>query len=350
MNTTLNQNDQSLLLTMIRFTPLDIILIALITAIFCIGIPGNLFVIYVFGWRQRRKRCRFKFLLLILGCVDLISLLLVPPSFFYLTVTKFKVWHFGNIACKILPSLMQVSISVSQGMLVLICYERYSAIVNPFHNKQISTFRIFAWLCNVVFMSVVFIYPYAYTFEVTRADPNKPPSCQPKSAKSNYLIASSCLQVFRDLLSVITMVILSLKMNKALVDRNDETSWDRAKMSAKSRKLLRTVVVVFTMLCLPVDLFHIIYYALVQFGFGADLALYTNTVLIPVNTTLNVLQISNSVVNVFIYSKMHVFFRKIVVAENSTTGRSTKLRKISTVLMGIIDKQSHKRRHGQISS
>ena len=103
---------------------------ALIVAIVCIGIPGNAFVIYVFGWRKktkmnmkergRRDRNRFEFLLLLLSCIDLISLLLVPPIFFYLTMAKFKVWHFGKVACKIVPSLLQITISLSQGMLVCI--------------------------------------------------------------------------------------------------------------------------------------------------------------------------------------------------------------------------------------
>lgn len=154
-----------------RYNPMEVISMIITVFIFCVGIPGNIFVIYVFGWKKRRRRhhhhrngnnrgrdgtaepsncpnnrCtrRFEFLLFLLGCIDLVSLLLIPPVFFYLIMTKFSVWHLGEVACKLVPSLLQITVSVSQGMLVLICYERYSAIVHPFdHNKTegISTFR-----------------------------------------------------------------------------------------------------------------------------------------------------------------------------------------------------------------
>ena len=314
----------------------------LTVTIFCIGIPGNLFVVYVFGWKNKQKTrrknshtdrggtSRFEFLLLILGCIDLVSLLLVPPFFFYLTVAKFRVWHFGEVACKIVPSLLQVTVSVSQGMMVLICYERYSAIVYPFdHKTGISTFRIFAWLCNVVFVSAVFIYPYAYAFEIRSGEFG--PSCEPVSARLNYFFASACLQVSRDMASMLTMIVLSHRMNRALVRPHDSedsvvvttttttatamTSWDRARMSAKSRKVIKTVVAVFTILCLPVDLFHLVYYTLIKVGI--PLLPFVDSVIHPVNTLLNIMQISNSAANVFIYSKMHVFFRKMVLRKGS---------------------------------
>ena len=291
------------------YTPMELVALVLITAIFLIGIPGNLFVIYVFGWKQRHRRNRFELLLLILGCIDLVSLLLVPPSFFYLTVTKFRQWHFGKVACKIVPSLLQITVSVSQGMLILICYERYSAIMKPFTNKQISSFRIFAWLCNVIFVSIVFIYPYAYAFELVENDHGV--CCQPRGDRLNYLLASSSLQVLRDLMSATTMAILSHRMNKALYADNDVTTWDRAQMTQKSRKVIKTVVIVFTILCLPVDLFHLTYYVLVRQN--VNLSHVMDSIIVPINTALNVTQISNSVVNVFIYSKMHVFFRKYVI-------------------------------------
>eukprot|EP00111_Clytia_hemisphaerica_P022271 TCONS_00065465-protein len=191
-------------------------------------------------------------------------------------------------------------------MLILICYERYSAIMKPFTNKHISTFRIFAWLSNVIFVSIVFIYPYAYTFELVESDHGV--SCEPRGDRLNYLLASSTLQVLRDLMSATTMAILSRKMNKALSTNNDVTTWDRAQMTQKSRKMIKTVVVVFTILCLPVDVFHLTYYILIRQN--VNMSHIRDTIITPVNTALNVIQISNSVVNVFIYSQMHVFFRK----------------------------------------
>ena len=156
-----------------RYNPMELISMILTVFIFCVGIPGNIFVIYVFGWKKRKRRNRyrsgrergnydmntepssnyqnssstrrFEFLLFLLGCIDLVSLLLIPPVFFYLIITKFSVWHLGRVACKLVPSLLQITVSVSQGMLVLICYERYSAIMHPFdHNKTkgISIFRL----------------------------------------------------------------------------------------------------------------------------------------------------------------------------------------------------------------
>ena len=255
--------------------------------------------------------------------------------------------------------------------------------------------RIFAWLCNVVFISVVFIYPYAYSFDLRSGKFG--PICELSGERRwNYLFASACLQVTRDLASALTMAVLSYRMNKALIrppsnqdikfiattkrmpavsamtstptlttttvvplettqnlatsstmmktrrkistqslktptlatskiasnttktrsgtliTTSSTASWDRARMSAKSRKVIKTVVVIFTILCLPVDLFHLLYYTLIKAGI--PILPVIESVILPINTMLNIMQISNSVANIFIYSKMHVFFRKMVLA------------------------------------
>ena len=97
-----------------------------------------------------------------------------------------------------------------------------------------------------------------------------------------------------------------------LITTSSTASWDRARMSAKSRKVIKTVVVIFTILCLPVDLFHLLYYTLIKAGI--PILPVIESVILPINTMLNIMQISNSVANIFIYSKMHVFFRKMVLA------------------------------------
>ena len=94
------------------------------------------------------------------------------------------------------------------------------------------------------------------------------------------------------------------------------STWDRARMSSKSRKIIRTVVVVFTVLCLPVDLFHLVYYIMIKTGI--HVSPIVDSVIHPMNTVLNVLQISNSAANVFIYSKMHVFVRKMMTRKRRT--------------------------------
>lgn len=293
------------------FSAIDIVSMATMTFLLLIGIPGNVLVIYIFGCGRKLRRTRFEFLLLILGIIDLISITIVPVTFFYLTVTKFQAWHFGYTACKVIPSLLQISVTISQGVLVLICYQRYSSIVYPFEQKYLSKKRVVQWLIADVGISIVLAVPYQCSFGIEVNEELGTKTCAPQVEKRiDFLLAASTLQIIRDLASASILALLSYRMNHSLTQEIETTTWDRSMMSTKSRKLIKTVVVVFTVLCLPVDALHFTYYVMIATRHYISTEIYQ--LIIILNTFMNLLQISNAAVNVFIYSKMHVFFRKAI--------------------------------------
>lgn len=267
---------------------------------------GNSLIIYVFAYKKRRQIKRFEKFLLLLAVSDLMASLVIPASFFYLTATDFKRWDFGETGCRIIPSLLQISITVSHGVLLLISYERYHSLVKPF-NSRIGILFIVGWLVAVVLLSVGLVSPYMMSLTVRKFDQYNIQTCMPDAQeKINLLMLSSALQVVRDVLAIGAMALLNQRMTHALTKQEHYVNWRRDKMSQKGRKLLRLVIIIFSSLTLPVDLFQLVFYSLVM----ADVNLVSAFVALShLNTVLNILQTSNSMVNIFIYSRMHDMFQ-----------------------------------------
>ena len=133
---------------------LDLVAVVIMCGIFLIGVIGNLMVIYIFGVKPGKSRKRFESFLLTLGVIDLISSIIVPFPFVYLTVTDYQVWHFGKLGCKIIPSFLQISVTVSQGVLIMISYERYQAIVHPL-SIRLTAKKIILWFHVVIGLAVI---------------------------------------------------------------------------------------------------------------------------------------------------------------------------------------------------
>ncbi|XP_057289931.1 neuromedin-B receptor-like isoform X1 [Hydractinia symbiolongicarpus] len=289
----------------ILFSPVDVVTMIILTGIFSIGLLGNLLVVYIFGVRSRNNVKRFERFLLMLGFIDLASSVIIPLSFMYLTATKFQQWHFGEIGCKLIPSLLQISITLSQGVLILISYERYHTLVKPF-NDPLSRGKIGLWILIVVALSIFFVLPYMSTFSVHENQQYNTKTCAPDSDKTGMSLGSALLQVTRDIIALGVMGFLGFRMNRTLVKQHDNLTWRREKMSRKGRRLLKLVIIIFSILTLPLDIYQVIFYAVVHSNVHISKKGYE--IIVMVNTFLNLVQTSNSVVNVFIYSRMHSMF------------------------------------------
>lgn len=284
----------------IRFNILDLFCIMFSTMIIIIGTVGNAYVVYVFGIKTRTQR--FEYFLVLLAIVDLISSFLVPTSFLYLTITGFKRWHFGISGCKIIPSLLQISVSVSQGVLLLISFERYHTLKKPF-SVRLSYVKIVIWLICVLAVSILLVYPYITTLKVHEDRFNGINTCVPDGRHYKTLLLSALIQVLRDIIALSLMLTFGYIIQKTLTKQHKNLTWDRNRFSEKGRKLLRNVIIAFAILTLPVDIFQCFFYAMIyaQIKFSPR----AFSVILVSNTLLNLLQISNSVVNVFIYSRVH---------------------------------------------
>lgn len=288
-----------------NYSTVDVIHMVLLVSIFVVGVAGNVLVIYIFGIKAGTKRKRFEAFLLVLGIVDFISSTVVPLSFLYLTITNYQEWHFGLTGCKIIPSLLQISITVSQGVLILICYERYQAIVHPF-TKRLSLLQVALWLIFICILATILSIPYAMTLEIVQDDYYKIRTCTPDSNQGGTLLASACVNLLKDVSAAFILIYLSYHMRLCLVKEYTNITWNRSHFSEKGRRLMILVIVVFLLLTFPVDIYRVGVLSL--FLCKVEISQTAYNTIVMCNTFLNILQMCSSVVNVFIYSKVHQNF------------------------------------------
>ena len=293
-------------LSSIRFSYLNVAVMIVMIGILTIGVAGNTLVIYIFGIKSRKQITRFERFLLVLGLIDWISSFMIPLSFLYLTVTDFRDWHFGYGGCKVIPSLLQVSVTISQGVLIAISYERYHTLVNPFNDK-LSKYKLATWASFVLLMAFVLVAPYMETMKVHEDQYYRKKTCAPDNNMYDIIMLSASLNLFRDIVALCIMSFIGYRINQALIKQHDKLTWEREKMSRKGRKILRMVIIVFAVLTIPVDLFQVVYYAVILSGISISPECFN--IIVSVNTILNIVQTANSVVNVFIYSRVHQTFR-----------------------------------------
>ncbi|KAI5641480.1 7 transmembrane receptor (rhodopsin family) domain-containing protein [Phthorimaea operculella] len=117
-------------------TDVRAIFITLYTIVFCCCFFGNLLVILVVTL-SRRLRSITNFFLANLAVADLcVGVFCVFQN---LTIYLIPSWVFGDFLCKMYQFVHSLSYTASIFILVVICTERYFAIIHPITCKQILT-------------------------------------------------------------------------------------------------------------------------------------------------------------------------------------------------------------------
>ena len=288
-----------------RFTALDITAIILLLLIIIVGIIGNMIVVYVFGIKPGQSRKRFESFILLLGVIDLVSSILVPIPFLYLTLTNYQQWHFGLNGCRIISAFLPISVTISQGALILIAYERYKSIVYPFE-RHIKMASILAWIFFIFVLSIGLSIPYAMTLRLVTDDFYNINTCIPEENSNSMVLLSSCVNLSRDIVAAFILSFLTFRMTRALLKKQSSASVHRIAFSTKGRKLISLVTIVFMILTLPVDIYRVITFSLFETDIKISATVYE--LMTQMNTFLSILQMCNSICNVFIYSRVHKNF------------------------------------------
>ena len=280
--------------------------------VFLTGTLGNALIVYIFGWKKRGNRKNFDRLLLILAVTDLFSSFIVPILFMYGTVTKFQQWHFGHAGCKILISLLPVTVTLSHGILIFISYDRYRAIHHPLRLPFKRSF-ICVWLIVTSFIAFILASPYIYSLRIIESFGG----CLPAHALSNHIFALGSL--LRDVVATIAMIILGAITTNAINKSSSVGSspcMHRRKRSKRARKILTALVCVFSVCVIPADLFQVGYYSYITIKGDNNVHFDSKTLVIirVANTLLQLLQVSNSAWNVVIYSWMQKDVHRVVVS------------------------------------
>ncbi|XP_055644002.1 trissin receptor isoform X2 [Toxorhynchites rutilus septentrionalis] len=138
-----------------------VIFITLYSLVFCCCFFGNLLVILVVTL-SRRLRSITNFFLANLAVADLcVGVFCVMQN---LTIYLIESWVFGDFLCKMYQFVHSLSYTASIFILVVICMERYFAIIHPITCKQILTSRrlrlviVAVWITSAVYSVPKFIF------------------------------------------------------------------------------------------------------------------------------------------------------------------------------------------------
>ncbi|XP_051972859.1 C3a anaphylatoxin chemotactic receptor-like [Xyrauchen texanus] len=96
-----------------------------------LGVPGNVFVVYIAGMKMKRTVNTIWFLNLAIA--DLLCCL----STLFLIIWHFgDPWPFGSVMCKILPLVMYATVFASVFILSLISLDRFTQVITPVWAKN----------------------------------------------------------------------------------------------------------------------------------------------------------------------------------------------------------------------
>ncbi|XP_051972744.1 C3a anaphylatoxin chemotactic receptor-like [Xyrauchen texanus] len=99
---------------------------------FLIGVPGNVFVLYIAGMKMKRTVNTIWFLNLAIA-----DLLCCFSTLFYVVENILdNLWPFGSDMCKILPFVMNVTVFASVFILSLISLDRFTQVITPVWAKN----------------------------------------------------------------------------------------------------------------------------------------------------------------------------------------------------------------------
>ena len=276
--------------------------------ILVIGTFGNAYVIYVFAFTFK-KRTVTETMLIYLAFVDLFASLINPLLFIYWITTQFSRWDFGIVGCKILPPVGPISTTASSAIIIVICIDRYRSIVTPF-KVRFSKLQVHI-LCSLgILISVLF-----YSYYISALSLSHNGKCQVQEVNElSYSIPHVAVTLLWDLVYIIVFIPTNIRIFMHLRlsrDLQSDTSFSkiRKRGNRKVMRILLTVGVVFAMLVFPKDILHLAFTLSWMQPPGID----RTPVLVTLNSWFKVLQVSNSCVNIFIYSKMHNRFRNEII-------------------------------------
>ena len=92
--------------------------------VFFFGIIGNIIVLYVVGYRKK-KRNSGDLYVVALACTDFLSSVIECVIMLNHMITHFSGWLYGEVLCYILPGTSQATTCASGWVLVLISLNRY---------------------------------------------------------------------------------------------------------------------------------------------------------------------------------------------------------------------------------
>ncbi len=265
-----------------------------------IGTVGNILVIYVI-FSRTKMRTVTNLLLLNLAFADLSFVVICPPFTAYAFAAD--QWQFGNIACKLMHYLLNVTVYVTIYTLVLISVIRYMTIVYSTQTIRYRTKQNIVLMCIAIWAIMLGVnIPILLSYGLITMEGGIKDCALYKLEIGKRLYAT--FFVFAYLLPLIVICILSMfilhhinQQKPSMLDKKKTKSDEKKKQASR---LLILVVVIFAIFWLPVHIHLLVAY------FGT---ISQHPVYMAISVLWNVLAYFNSCVNPMIYNIASKEFR-----------------------------------------
>ncbi|XP_020910204.1 QRFP-like peptide receptor [Exaiptasia diaphana] len=233
-----------------------------------LSFTGNVLVILIV-YKNRSMQTTVNFLIVNMAFSDLLqSIIAIPYRILNIVIANgtdrwFVEGIVGEIFCKFVPFLLDISVGVSVLSLVLIAFDRFLGVVYPMRASTISK-RMHS--CNLALTWVIsmgFHSPLFFTFRlVTSLDgityctyswnPMPDPS---RSEEIYFLVTSTCLFIFPLLLLISLYSTILIRLKRQKTPGNDSFR-NQKRIAKRNRNVLRmvlAVVVIFALCWLPLN-------------------------------------------------------------------------------------------------
>uniref|UniRef100_A0A8C4ZQ88 Leukotriene B4 receptor 2a n=1 Tax=Gadus morhua TaxID=8049 RepID=A0A8C4ZQ88_GADMO len=216
----------------------------ILTLVFLLGVPGNLFIIWSILARARKQSVT-TLLILNLAYADGSLMALTP---FFIVYLVQRTWVFGNALCKILFYLCLANMYASILLITLMSLHRVVAIVWPQRVRASVGRRVALWALVGVWVLVMVAAPHASCFN-TNQRLRLPPGHQ--------VVLQYTMELVLGFIIPYPVIVISYV---CILRRIRQTKFRRR---VRSEKLILAIVVTFCVFWLPYHLVN-----LVQVGGG----------------------------------------------------------------------------------
>ncbi|XP_066560101.1 C5a anaphylatoxin chemotactic receptor 1 [Amia ocellicauda] len=218
--------------------------------VFLLGVPGNLLVIWIAGFRMKRSVNTLWFLNLALA--DLLCCLSLPFLISHLIMDYH--WPYGDLGCKLINVLIFLNMFCSVFLLVLISLDRWALVSKPVWCQNWRRPQKARWVCVLVWVLALLFCSPMFSYMKEKRDPvSNKLLCQPNYTHDHFALM---LILFRFLFGFLTPFIIIMYCH-AVVYRRASTGrvgTGQAK-SRKTRQVICAVVLGFFFCWLP---YHIL--------------------------------------------------------------------------------------------
>ncbi|KAK2186707.1 hypothetical protein NP493_193g02029 [Ridgeia piscesae] len=314
INVTYNMTNERSQFDFMLYSIIVPILFGLITLI---GTLGNSLVIYVI-LSENRMRTVTNLLLLNLAFADLSFVLICPPFTAHQFVTA--VWPFGDVICKLMHYLLNVTAYVTVYTLVLISAIRYMTIVHNVRTARLRTKpRVVLMIAAIWVVMLVVNVPILRSYGVQEV-PSGVLECENYGRQvAQRLYATFFAFAYLVPLSVIGVLSVFIlhhiqRQRPAMINKKTKSQHKKRQAS----RLIILVVVIFALFWLPVHIHLLVAY----YGRLPQSAVYQG-----VSVMWNCLAYFNSCVNPIIYNfasqEFRERFRKVLSCRPAARGSTS---------------------------